>query len=219
VKLRDIATLLAGLLLVAGCGLARARPSDPLTADEHNDLGVAYHARGEYSLAAREFRRAATLRPGWTRALANLGDAHLALGELDEAIDAYETALKASPDDAATANNLAWTLLQHPGRWQEAESVIRGALAREPEPRGYYLDTLGLLLLKKGEVRDALTAFRAALADAGLRDRATRALVLRHAGEAHARLGDPSAAERCDRVARNLEARPGGEVGGSDTVC
>jgi tetratricopeptide (TPR) repeat protein len=212
---------LVGLvLLVVGCAPASGRPSDPLSAEEHNDLGVAYYARGQYTLAAREFGRAIAQRPGWARALANLGDARLALGERDTAIAAYERALGAAPDDPRVANNLAWALLQDPARWREAEPVIRRALALGPEPAGYYLDTLGVLLLKKDEARGALAAFRAALADAELRDHATRIMVLRHTGEALVRLGERDAAERCERLARILTApNPTDEIGGGEPVC
>ena len=216
-----------GAVLAAGCGLLPGRPAgppaDPLAGEERNDLGAAYHARGEYGRAVREFRQALVLHPGWVVALRNLGDAHLAAGEVEEAIAAYETALRADPDEPTVANNLAWALLQHPQRWGEAEGIIRRALARDPEPRGYYLDTLGLLLLRKGEPREALQAFRTALADPELRNGATRALVLRHAGTALDRLDDHAAAERCHRAAAELEqghgARPGNAIGGENAVC
>lgn len=209
---------LGGLLLAAACaaacGTLRAKPMDPLSAEEHNDLGIAYYARGEYGLATREFRRALALAPGFTLALVNLGDAHLALGEVDAAIVAYGQAHAQSPDSPAVANNLAWALLQHEHRWREAESLIREALARAPEPRGYYLDTLGTLLLRKAEPGPALEAFRGALADPGLRDRAVRAAVIMRAAEALARLGDPAGAARCQQVARALAVSPiGSETG------
>jgi Tfp pilus assembly protein PilF len=201
------------------------RAVDPLSAEEHNDLGVAYFARGDARLAAREFERALVLRPGLTRARVNLGDARLALGAVDAAIEAYEQARAASPEDPAIANNLAWALLRHGRRWPEAEPIIREALAREPVPRGYYLDTLGVLLLKKDAAAAALEAFRGALADPALEDGAVRALVLRHAAEAWRRLGDAAAAERCDRLAaeQGEPAAPDGtgtgKVGPGDTVC
>ncbi len=206
--------LLAAAGLAAGCVAVPAHPPDPLSAEEHNDLGVAYYRQGEYEAAAREFARALGLRPGFARALVNLGDARLAQGALDAALTAYEQALAVDPADPSVANNLAWALLQHDRRWPEAEPLIRGALARRPEPRGYYLDTLGLLLLRQGDPGQALEAFRAALADPGLRDVATRRLVLRHVAEALARLGDPAGAERCHRL-----AGAAAEVGGSEAVC
>lgn len=218
--------LVAVAVLAVACAQAPARPPDPLSAEEHNDLGVAYYRQGDYGAAAREFARAVALRPGFTRALTNLGDARLAVGSLDTAIEAYEAARAADPEDPAIANNLAWALLQHDRRWPEAEPLIRHALARRPEPRGYYLDTLGLLLLRQGQPRQALDAFRAALADRGLHERGARRLVLRHAGDALSRLGDAASAERCYRLASGLtapaEAPAAGaasEVGGTNTVC
>jgi tetratricopeptide (TPR) repeat protein len=207
-------------LALAGC-VAAVSPKRP-TADDHNDSGVAYFERGETRQAAREFERAVALRPTWARALVNLGDARLALGEIDGAIDAYQRAVKAAPDDAGAANNLAWALLQDPVRWPEAEPIIRGALARRPEPRGYYLDTLGALLLRKGDGVGALGAFRSALADPALTDGATRALVLEHAAEAHLRLGDPAAAARCRALADGERGGRRGHaplVGDHASVC
>jgi tetratricopeptide (TPR) repeat protein len=215
------ALLLAAVavLALAGCALLPPAPPDPLSAEEHNELGVAYYRRGEYEAAAREFRAATSRRPGFTRALVNLGDAQLALGAVEAAIDAYEHARATSPDDPGVANNLAWALLHHERRWPEAEPVIRDALSHDPVPRGYYLDTLGLLLLRKDQPREALVAFRAALADDALRDREVRGLVLRHLGDTLARLGDRDAAERCYRLAGGLPGATVAEIGGSDPMC
>lgn len=210
-------------LLAAGCGGARAHGADVLTADEHNDLGVAYFSHGEHALAAREFGRATDLRPGWSRALANLGDAYLAMGRLEEAVTAYEAARRGAPDDPAIANNLAWALLQHATRWPEAEPLIRAALARAPEPRGYYLDTLGVLRLRQGLAAEALQAFRTALRDTAMRDPLALALLLRHAAQALVVLGEPGAAEECEALARRLRlaGAPASldAVGARNTVC
>ncbi len=219
--------LVLGLAL-AGCAAA-APARDPLSAEQHNDLGVLYFGRGEPARAVTEFERAVTLRPGWARALVNLGDARLAAGDVKAAIAAYERAVAVAPDDPAAANNLAWALLQDPTRWPEAEPIIDAALARRPEPRGYYLDTLGVLRLRQGRDRDALDLFREALADGALELGASRALVLDHAADAHARLGDLAAAARCRALAERerLAPRSAGvsgsagipPVGEGGTVC
>jgi Tfp pilus assembly protein PilF len=214
-------------LVLAGC--VAVAPPGPLTAEEHNDLGVAYFERSDARRAVREFEQAVLMRPDWVRALVNLGDARLALGEVAGAIEAYQRAVQIDPSDTAAANNLAWGLLQDPVRWPEAEAVIDGALARHPEPRGYYLDTLGVVRLRKGDSQGALDAFRAALEDRGLSPGATRALVLEHAAEALARLGDPQAAARCRALAAAERVTPGTSgtaatvdstsVGGRVIVC
>jgi len=55
--------------------------------------------------------------------------------------------------------------------------------------------------LRKGDNQGALDAFHAALADEALARGTSRALVLEHAAEAHARLGDAMAAARCRTLA------------------
>ncbi len=195
-------------MALAGCAGSPPR-RDPLTAEAHNDVGVLLFGRGDARGAAREFERALALRPGWARALVNLGDARLALGEIRPAIAAYELALAATPDDPGTANNLAWALLQDGQRWPEAEPLVRRALARDPQPRGYYLDTLGVALLRRGDARGALEALRAALGDPAVGQGPARRLVLRHLAEAHARLGDAAGAARCRAL---LDAPAGAEA-------
>lgn len=206
-----------------------------LTAAEHNDLGVAYHAGRRYDLAAQQFGRALALRPDWPRALGNLGTSRLALGDVPGAIAAYERAAVLAPEDPIIANNLAWALLQDEARWPEAEPLIAVVLARGSGPLGYYLDTLGYLRLRQGQPAQALDAFRAALADPAAASGAIRAQVLEHAGLALAALGDPVGAERCYRRARSLPDAgapapdPGppdpeaqgalARVGRGDTVC
>src|SRR5262249_39521296 len=94
-------------------------------------------------------------------------------------------------------------------------------LAQNPEPRGYYLDTLGELRLRKGDNQGALDAFQSALADQALERGTTRALVLDHAAEAHARLGAEAAATRCRSPAaieRGFQDGPGARAGGDGTV-
>ena len=121
-----------------------------------------------------------------------------------------------APDDPGAANNLAWALLQDPVRWPEAEPIIEGALARRPEPRGYYLDTLGALLLRKGDGQGALDAFRAALADPALTDGGPRA---RSCWSTPRRPTPGSAiraaAARCRALAKAEGRKPGGATRGA----
>lgn len=220
--MRRRAVVLATVILGSALGACAGRgvPANPLTAEEHVDLGVAYYRRGAHRQAARQFARATAVRPDWPRAWVNLGDARLAGGELAGAIEAYERALALAPGDPGAANNLAWALLQDERRWIEAEPIIRRVLAGNPEPRGYYLDTLGVALLRRGDATEALTAFRAALAQPDMRDPAVRAMVLEHAAEAHAGLGDHAAAARCRALASMERQRTGGaELGGPVSLC
>ena len=53
---------------------------DPLSAAEHNDLGVAYESGGQARLAAHEYHRSLHLDPHQSRARVNLGNADAARG-------------------------------------------------------------------------------------------------------------------------------------------
>jgi tetratricopeptide (TPR) repeat protein len=96
---------------------------DPLTAPEHNDLGVAYEAEGRLDLAGREYRRALKKDPRFGRARLNLGNVEAAAGRWTRAEREYRHALLDLPGDPDPPNNLAVALL-HRGRClDEAESL------------------------------------------------------------------------------------------------
>ena len=150
------------IALIAGsCATAPPRPL--LSAQEHNDLGVAYQARGELELAVREYRRALAQDPDLVRTWLNLGNANLDLGRPDEALAAYERAFQLAPADPEVLNNLAWALHDQPQSLDRAERLIRQALAQNPTPRHFYLDTLGVILIKKGAIGEASDVLLAGL--------------------------------------------------------
>src|SRR5438093_9326035 len=93
-------------LAVWGCGHLVIL-HDPLSAPEHNDLGVAYEAQGRLDLAAREYRHALRLDRRFARARVNLGNVSAARGRWREAAREYRRALAQGPEDAAAMNNLA----------------------------------------------------------------------------------------------------------------
>lgn len=68
---------------------------DPTRADTAYDLGRVYMERGQYELAAEQFRRALIVSPDNPAALYQLGKALEFLGRVDEALQAYEQALSA----------------------------------------------------------------------------------------------------------------------------
>ena len=85
---------------VPKCGLRRRRPSslDPLLAEAHDALGMAYARDGQWEQSERSFRRAIELDPG------PLGVARsfrhyllLPLGRIEEALRQLRAAEKADP--------------------------------------------------------------------------------------------------------------------------
>ena len=120
--------LLVGMLL-GGCSLPRLIVlNDPLSARQHNDLGVAYEQRGDYDLAMREYWRAAELDRDWAVPLVNLGNVHASQSDWPAAVASYEEALMINSDSVEAMNNLAWALVQA-ARPAEALSWARQAVA------------------------------------------------------------------------------------------
>lgn len=92
--------LISCSLVLTGCGTFPRVIilQDPLTAEEHNDLGVAYEAKKEYDLAIREYRLALKKKEEFFIARVNLGNAYLQSGRYEEAEAAYKKAITLRPE-------------------------------------------------------------------------------------------------------------------------
>ena len=121
----------AWALLAALCGAGCSHfvlLHDPLTAPEHNDLGVAYESRGELDHAAAEYRAALRLDRHFERARVNLGNVEAARGRYARAERCFRRALADSAADADALNNLAVVLLRQRRKVSEARSLAERAV-------------------------------------------------------------------------------------------
>jgi Tfp pilus assembly protein PilF len=162
---RRVLPFLFVLLLAGGCSrIPRIIVlSDPLTAAEHVELGVAYERKGELDLARREYERALLKDRKFFRARVNLGNIFLARKEYGKAREEYLLALELRPEDVEAANNLSWAAIFSGEGIDEAltrmESVVSGPGGRQ----AILLDTLGVLRMRANRPGAAAEAF--ALAD------------------------------------------------------
>lgn len=115
---------------------------DPLTAKEHNDLGVAYESSGRLDLAKREYRHALRLEPDLAIARVNLGNVEAAKERWRAAEREYRRALRVAPGDPQAMNNLAWALYRQGRRLDEAERFARRAVATADSSDTTYAQTL-----------------------------------------------------------------------------
>jgi Tfp pilus assembly protein PilF len=168
-RLRSWLSVLPFLLVLLPAGGCSRIPkiivlTDPLTAAEHVELGVAYERKGELDLARREYERALLKDGKFYRARLNLGNIFLAKKEYGRAREEYLLALELRPGDAEAANNLSWAAISSGEGIDEAlvrmESVVSGPAGRRPT----YLDTLGVLRMRANRPGPAEEAF--SLADA-----------------------------------------------------
>lgn len=119
---------------------------DPLTPEEHLNLGVIYEKEGHFDAALQEYKRAAAKLP---LAYLYMGNVYLQKNDLTTAEKNYKKALRQIPDNADVANNLAWVYYLKRENLDQAEALARRALKLNPAKEHIYLDTLEKILAAK----------------------------------------------------------------------
>lgn len=151
--------LIALLPALSGCAALYGSfyTDDPLTAAEHNDLGVIYEREGKNDLALREYKRAHAIDGSLVTPLVNIGNVYMKEGEYTEAEEYYRKALEKDPMSIEAANNLANLFMTTGGNYREGlDMLLRAAGPVETAP-AYALDTIGALYLRLGEKENART--------------------------------------------------------------
>ena len=136
-----------GMLLSPGCTLPRiAIVKDPLTPEEHLNLGVAYEKSGEFDNAIKEYELAARTQP---IAYLYLGNAHFQKQDWAHAEHNYKKAIEIDPNNADARNNLAWLYYIQGKRLDHAERLANQAIDLNPSKAHIYRDTLDKIRQKK----------------------------------------------------------------------
>jgi tetratricopeptide (TPR) repeat protein len=135
-----LASLALLLVLAAGCTMPRIMIlSDPLSPEEHLQLGIAYEKKGEFDNAIREYEAAAKKTP---LAYYYLGNAHFQKKELGKAEIYYKKAIDKGASNADAYNNLAWLYCVQMKNLVEAEGLALKAIELNPAKKDSYKDTL-----------------------------------------------------------------------------
>ena len=118
-----------GLALLCSCGLPRLIIiHDPLTPQEHLELGMAYEHRAEFEAALREYNAASKTLPV---AHLYIGNVRYQRQEYTKAESAYRRAIETT-DDPRAYNNLAWLYYTRNVHLPEALELARQAVQRDP---------------------------------------------------------------------------------------
>jgi tetratricopeptide (TPR) repeat protein len=141
------AALIALAVLAASCALPRiAVLHDPLTPEEHINLGVSYERSGELDAALKEYAAASRDLP---IAYLYVGNVRFQRGEYEEAEAAYRRAVNKTGDPRAY-NNLAWLYLTTGKDLEEAERLAGRAVALSPGSADFQ-DTLEAVRKRRAE--------------------------------------------------------------------
>jgi len=135
------------------------------------------------------------------------------LGRDEQALAAAVKAVELKRDDAGLNNNLAYMYAVMGIHLEQAERMIRKALADRPGNVSF-LDSLGWVLYKQGRVSQAAGVFQR-LTSAGAEAADGQAVIFDHAGDAYYRLGWVEQAEQLWRRSLEMaesEKRPTREV-------
>ena len=128
------------MILLVSCSLPRVIIlKDPLTPEEHLNLGVAYEKKGDLDHAIAEYKIAAKKLP---LAYLYIGNAYFQKKEWVEAERCYEKVIEKDPKNADAHNNLAWLYYTKHENLDLAESLALKAIELNPSKGDIYKDTL-----------------------------------------------------------------------------
>jgi tetratricopeptide (TPR) repeat protein len=128
------------MVLLVSCSLPRVIIlKDPLTPEEHLNLGVAYEKKGDLDHAIAEYKIAAKKIP---LAYLYIGNVYFQKKEWVEAEQCYEKVIEKDPKNADAHNNLAWLYYTKHENLDLAESLALKAIELNPSKGDIYKDTL-----------------------------------------------------------------------------
>jgi len=191
---------------LSGCSLPRIIVlHDPLSAGEHDNLGRIYESQGKYDLALEQYREALKQDKKHVPSLLLLGDLSYRTKDYAGAESAFTQVLRLDPKNGDAYNNLAWVYIQTGSKLEKARELINHALIVSPDHRPYYLDTLGVLLLKLGNAGDAIAALNESLSTLPKERRDLLAEAQGHLAEAYKATGDEDKYQEALQRQRELE--------------
>lgn len=116
-------------LLISGCSMPKVVIlNDPLSAEEHLQLGLSYEKKGLLEEAIKHYEDASKSD---ARGFLFMGNLYLNQNKYNEAEENYRKAIKKDSNLADAYNNLAWLYYQKGEKLEEAEELVKKAIEIE----------------------------------------------------------------------------------------
>lgn len=138
--------------------------------------------KGQFNQAAKSLQGALEKYPDNAQLRFYYGTIQDRLGNKPGVVSEMKRVIELDPNHVQGLNYLAYTWAEEGANLAEAESLARRASELEPED-GYILDTLGLILYKRGDVREAIRFLEAAY-----RFQPTVPVIAEHLGDAYMKI-------------------------------
>ena len=134
---------------------------DPNHVDAHNNLGLVFHAFGEFHKAKSCYEKTIKLQPNYANAHNNLANVYKELGERDKAKRCYQKALEINPNYVDAHFNLG-LLLEELGEQEQSVGCYQKVIQIQPNHANAH-NNLGIILGKLGEYKKAISAYEKAI--------------------------------------------------------
>src|SRR4030042_3883 len=126
-------TIILFLNILCACAFPRIIVlDDPLSPEEHLNLGVTYEKNGELDNALKEYQVASKKLPV---AYFYMGNIYFQKNEFDEAESCYKKAINKDSENADAHNNLAWLYFIERKNLDEAERLFLEGLRLNPSEK------------------------------------------------------------------------------------
>jgi len=153
-------------------------------------LGALYEEMKAYDKAIEMLKKGLDVSPDEIRIHFRLGVVHDKAGDREKCIEKMRAVIEAEPTHAEALNYLGYTYAEVGANLDEAEDLIKRAMAQKPQD-GYITDSLGWVYFKKGRYKEAIKFLEEAAKL--VPDDAT---ILEHLGDAYMKVNDPKAGLR-----------------------
>jgi len=148
------------------------RHSDPLTPEEHLQLGASYEAQGLTEPAGKQYEEALRLNKKYIPALIAEGNLAFEKGDIKKAEARFRRVLRINPNHAGANNNLAMVYLTKGKDLNTAGRYAQTALKQEGPLRPYVLETLAEIYIRQARIPEARKMLDEAAAAAPADDKA-----------------------------------------------